>query len=178
MIDLAPQVSQRCRSIRLLLLDVDGVLTDGSLIYGPNGEELKPFNVRDGLGIRLAMRGGIEVGIVTGRGGAALKERCRDLGIQRLFDEIENKKSILAQVTGRDALTPDQIAFVGDDLIDLPLLTRVGLPIAVADAHPEVRRAAAWTTQAPGGRGAVREVCEGLLCAQNLWSGIIESYLT
>ncbi|MGB5986574.1 MAG: HAD-IIIA family hydrolase [Desulfobacterales bacterium] len=173
---LSPHLSQRCRSIRLLLLDVDGVLTDGNLIYGAEGEALKAFNVRDGLGIRLLMESGIQVGVVTGRGGPILDRRCRELGVRLIFDQIKDKQRILTQITAANSISPGQIAFVGDDLIDLPLLTRVGLPIAVADAHPEVRRTAAWTTQAAGGRGAVREVCEGLLEAQDLWTGILETY--
>ena len=171
-----PHLMPRCQPIRMLLLDVDGVLTDGRLIYGPQGEELKEFHVRDGLGIRLAMAGGITVGIVTGRGGAVLARRCRDLGIELVFDKVRDKAAVLHQITTEQHTPPEQIAFMGDDLIDLPLLTRVGLPIAVADAHPLVIRAATWTTQAPGGCGAVREVCEGLLHAQQKWDGVIGKY--
>ena len=160
----------------MLLLDVDGVLTDGSLVYGSQHEELKTFNVRDGLGIRLALEAGIRVGIVTGRGGAALDRRCRELGITLVFEKIKNKASILDQILTQHAVGGAEVAFVGDDLIDLPLLKRVGLPIAVADAHPEVRRVAAWVTRAPGGKGAVREVCEGLLSAQGHWDGILRKY--
>jgi 3-deoxy-D-manno-octulosonate 8-phosphate phosphatase (KDO 8-P phosphatase) len=166
-------INQRLERIRLLLLDVDGVLTDGRLYYGADGETLKAFNARDGLGLRLAMRAGLEVGIVTGRRGAPLAARCRDLGIAMIFDGVRDKTAVLDTIVASTGLVPEQMAFVGDDLVDLGLMSRVGLAVAVADADPAVQDAAHFITRAPGGRGAVREVCQRLLAAQGRWSAAL-----
>ena len=166
-------ITARLARIRLLLLDVDGVLTDGRLYYGADGEILKAFNVRDGLGLRLAMAAGLAVGIVTGRRGPALAARCRDLGIAMIFDGVRDKAAVLSPIAARTGLAPDAMAFVGDDLPDLALMRRVGLAVAVADADAAVRAAAHLVTDAPGGRGAVREVCRRLLTAQGHWNRIL-----
>jgi 3-deoxy-D-manno-octulosonate 8-phosphate phosphatase (KDO 8-P phosphatase) len=160
----------------MLLLDVDGVMTDGKLIYFGHRDEAKAFHARDGLGVRLFLETGYQVGVVTGRGGEPLNRRCRELGIEIIYEHVKDKKLVLDKIRTRHAITPEQIAFMGDDLIDLPLLTRVGLPIAVADAHPAVRQVALWITENPGGSGAVREVCEGLLSAQGHWDDILGRY--
>ena len=164
------------KNIRLLLLDVDGVLTDGSIIYNEHGEETKVFNVRDGLGIRLLQEAGIHVGIVTGRTSQALIHRCRNLGIELVFDDVRDKITALTIILKQLKISALEIAFVGDDLIDLPVMRRIGLPIAVADAHALVRETALWTTSARGGRGAVREVCEALLKAQKKWRPLLEEF--
>ena len=166
----------KLKHIRLLLLDVDGVLTDGGIIYNDEGGEIKIFNAKDGLGLRLAMTAGIEVGIVTGRKAEALRHRCENLGIRYLFDGVGDKANILTEIVTQTGIDPDQAAFVGDDLPDLPIMKRVGLAIAVADAHAIIRERADWTTTAPGGRGAVREVCEALLTAKGLWDEILGRY--
>ncbi len=141
------------KNIRLLLLDVDGVLTDGSIIYNERAEETKVFNVRDGLGIRLLQKAGIHVGIVTGRSSQALLHRCRNLGIELVFDDVRDKTAVLTQILKQLKISVQEIAFVGDDLIDLPIMRRIELPIAVADAHKLVRETALWTTTAKGGQG-------------------------
>ncbi len=164
--------------IRLLLLDVDGVLTDGGITYTEMESESKTFCVKDGLGIKMLTAAGLQVGIVTGRSSAALLRRCRELGIDRVYDDVGDKGALLPEIladTGVSAAR--QVAFIGDDLPDIPLLKKVGLPIAVADAHPEVKKVAALVTFAKGGRGAVREVCEMLLNAQGLWQQVLSRFL-
>ena len=170
-------VTNKLKRVKLLLLDVDGVLTDGSIIYHDNGEEAKAFNVKDGLGIRILMGSGIEVGIVTGKNSEALLHRCKNLGISLIFDRVRDKAAILEIVVDQTGIPPEEIAFVGDDLIDLPLMRRVGLSIAVADAHEMVLKNADMVTSAEGGRGAVREVCEAILKSQDLWEKILENFL-
>ena len=167
---------EKLKHIQLLLLDVDGVLTDGSIIYNDAGSETKFFNARDGFGLKLVMQAGIKVGIVTGRSSNALRHRCDNLGIRYLFDGIADKAIILEKIAAQTGVGPDNAAFVGDDLPDLPIMKRAGLSIAVADAHEIVRQKADWTTRARGGHGAVREVCEALLKAQGLWDQIMERY--
>jgi len=167
---------EKLKHIQLLLLDVDGVLTNGSIIYNDAGSETKIFNARDGFGLKLVMQAGIKVGIVTGRSSNALRHRCNNLGIHYLFDGIADKAIMLEKIAAQTGVGPNNAAFVGDDLPDLPIMKRAGLSIAVADAHEIVRQKADWTTQAPGGHGAVREVCEALLRAQGLWDQIIARY--
>lgn len=157
------------KGIRLLLLDVDGVLTDGSIIYNDDGSETKSFHVRDGLGIRMLLDAGIQVAIVTGRASQALRHRCRNLGIDEVFDGVSDKGALLDRIGERTGIPPEETAFVGDDLPDLSLMRRVGVSIAVADAHPAVCEAADMATSRPGGKGAVREVCEAILQSRGDW---------
>jgi 3-deoxy-D-manno-octulosonate 8-phosphate phosphatase (KDO 8-P phosphatase) len=173
----AGDLQDRLKQIRLLLLDVDGVLTDGSIIYTDTGQEIKGFHTRDGLGLKLAMEAGLRVGIVTGRRGPALMHRCRNLGIDLVFDGIDDKAAALERISEQLGIPRAQIAFVGDDLPDLPIMRRVGVAAAVADACLEIRQAAHMVTSAPGGRGAVREVCQALLQAQGTWKAILEQFL-
>ena len=167
---------EKLKHVQLLLLDVDGVLTNGSIIYNDAGRETKIFNAKDGFGLKLVMQAGIKVGLVTGRSSKALRHRCDNLGIPYLFDGIADKAFMLEKIAAQTGVSPENAAFVGDDLPDLPIMKRTGLSIAVADAHEIVRQKADWTTQAPGGHGAVREVCEALLRAQGLWGQIIARY--
>ena len=167
---------EKLKHIRLLLLDVDGVMTDGRIIYDDRGAEIKEFHVKDGLGIRMLMLAGVRVGIVTGRSSPALRHRCSNLGIDIVFDGVRNKAVVLDDIIRSQALTPDQIAFVGDDLPDLPLMRRVGLCIAVGDAHPSVADEAHMVTTTNGGNGAVREVCDAILKAQGLWEKALERF--
>lgn len=162
------------KKISLLLLDVDGVLTTGQVIYNDSGEETKVFDVRDGLGLRLLMEAGIKVGIITGRRSLALVHRCNNLGITLLRDGIRDKAAALENILQETGVPASQTAFVGDDLPDLPVLRRVGVPIAVGDAHDLVKQAAAWTTSARGGRGAVREISERILKARGDWDALIQ----
>ena len=155
--------------IRLLVLDVDGVLTDGRLVYGPSGEEIKRFHVRDGLGMQAARRAGIEVAVISGRASAAVTRRMSELGIVEVHQGVADKASLLRGLLGRLKVRAGEAAVMGDDLTDLPLMEMAGLGLAPADAVPEVRRAAGWVSRSPGGRGAVREAVEMLLRSRKAW---------
>ncbi len=167
---------QRAKQVRLLLLDVDGVMTDGRLGFDGSGRELKFFYARDGIGIRLLQRAGLRVGILSGRKARVVELRARELGIDLLLQKSRDKARGLEEVLRREGLRPEQICYVGDDLVDLPVLLEVGLAIAVADAVPEVKAAVHFVTRKPGGRGAVREICEALLKAQGRWIAGIGRY--
>lgn len=167
----------KLKRIKLLLLDVDGVLTDGSVIYDDTGAEIKAFNAKDGLGIKMLMGAGIEVGIVTGRTSRALLHRCDSLGISLVFDQVRDKTGVLEVISKEKGVGAEHIAFVGDDLVDIPLMKKVGLSVAVGDAHETVLEHADMVTSAQGGDGAVREVCEAILKAQGLWEKILERFL-
>ena len=171
------EVTDKLKRVRLLILDVDGVLTDGSITYNDNGAEAKVFNVKDGLGLRLLMNAGINVCIVTGRTSKALRHRCRDLGIDHVFEGVREKDALLDSILEQAGVSVDEIAFVGDDLVDLPLMRKIGLAIAVADAHEAVLDNVAMVTSATGGSGAVREVCEAILRAQGRWDNVLERYV-
>lgn len=149
--------------IRLLVLDVDGVLTDGRLYFGPRGEALKVFNVHDGFGLLQLQRAGLAVAVISSRRSPMLVVRCRELGVRHVHQGVTDKLGVFARLCARLGLTPAECACVGDDVPDLPLMRAAALSFAVADAHREVRRAADVVTRAPGGRGAVREVCDYLL---------------
>jgi 3-deoxy-D-manno-octulosonate 8-phosphate phosphatase (KDO 8-P phosphatase) len=151
--------------IRLLVLDVDGTLTDGRLHYGPAGETHKDFHVRDGFGIKAVLSAGIAVAVISGRKSAAVSRRCRELGIRHVYQGIEDKSAVLMRLLRQLHLQARQCACVGDDVPDIPLLQRAGLAVTVADAHPLARAHAHRRTRLPGGAGAVREVCDWLLQA-------------
>jgi len=168
----------KLEKVGLLLLDVDGVLTDGSIIYDDHNVETKFFNSKDGLGLRFLMDAGIGVGIVTGRASGALMNRCKNLGITLVFDGVQDKAAVLEQILKQTRMSSDKMAFMGDDLPDLPLMRKVGCGIAVADAHDMVRQHADMVTSKKGGRGAVREVCEAILKARGLWDQILTSFLS
>jgi 3-deoxy-D-manno-octulosonate 8-phosphate phosphatase (KDO 8-P phosphatase) len=153
-------------TVRLLVLDVDGVLTDGSLWFGADGEVMKPFHVRDGLGIKQLLAAGIEVAIISGRRHPAVDARMRDLGVKRVMQGVEDKRAALAALLAETGFAAAEAACLVDDVPDLPLLEGVGLPAAVADAHPAALAAARHVTQLPGGRGAVREFCDWLLASR------------
>ena len=152
--------------VRLLVLDVDGVLTDGSLWFGADGEVMKPFHVRDGLGIKQLLAAGIEVAIISGRRHPAVDARMRDLGVKRVMQGVDDKRAALASLLVETGIEAAEAACLVDDVPDLPLLEGVGLPAAVADAHPAALAAARHVTQRPGGRGAVREFCDWLLASR------------
>lgn len=156
-------VQARLSQVKLLALDVDGVLTDGGLYYTNSGEELKKFNVKDGQGIKLVIQAGIEVVIISASNSAATLHRAKKLGIKRAFIGIEDKLATLEQICQELNLSLAQVAYVGDDLNDLPILKSVGCPLTVADAIPENLAQAVYVTELPGGQGAVREICNLLL---------------
>jgi 3-deoxy-D-manno-octulosonate 8-phosphate phosphatase (KDO 8-P phosphatase) len=159
-------IDELAAQIRLLVLDVDGVLTDGRLWFGADGETLKVFHVRDGAGLKALQQAGIQVAIISGRRSAAVERRCAELGIRHLFQGREDKAAALRELLAELAVSAAATACVVDDTPDLPLMAIVALPVAVADAHADVRAAARHVTRAAGGRGAVREVCDLLLEAR------------
>jgi len=167
---------KKALKIRLVLLDVDGVLTDGRITYAGEGEEIKSFDVKDGLGVKLLQEAGIEVGILSSRSSRAVSRRARELGMRLVCQGIQEKAAVLAAVARRKNLSAGEIAFLGDDFADLPVFRRVGLAVAVADGIPELRRAAHLITRAPGGKGAVREAAEGILKAQGKWARVVKKY--
>ncbi len=157
------QLEARARHIRLLLLDVDGVLTDGSIVVGPDGLELKSFFVRDGAAIVMAQRAGIEVGFLSGRASAPTAVRAAELGVKIVVQGELDKTTAFDEILSRRAVEPAAVAYMGDDLLDLPVLRRVGLAAAPADAAPAVLGEVHWTSSLNGGRGAVREFVDMLL---------------
>ena len=161
-----PRRKSTAAAIRLLILDVDGVLTDGRVYYGARGEQLQCFNIKDGHGLKSLAHAGIAVAIISGRRSAAVTRRCRELGIRHVVQGSPDKVRDFRTLAARLGVTPAQCAFIGDDAPDVPLLREVGLAFAVADAHPSARAAAHHTTRLAGGGGAVREVCDRLLAAR------------
>jgi 3-deoxy-D-manno-octulosonate 8-phosphate phosphatase (KDO 8-P phosphatase) len=170
-------LDKKLKQIKLLLLDVDGVLTRGDIIYNDKGRETKVFDVKDGLGLKLLGNAGIKIGVVTGRRSPALSYRCRNLGIVHIFDGIEDKAALLSRISKKTGVAAEGIAYVGDDLPDLPIMKNVGVSIAVSDACEVVKTNAAVVTSAKGGRGAVREVCELILKSQGLWERTIAPFM-
>lgn len=168
---------QKALEIKLVVVDVDGVLTDGRLWYGNSGEELKAFHIQDGLGIKLLLRAGVEVGIITGRRSALVARRAKELGIRHVVQGREDKLVALETMRAELGIELQHIAYVGDDLPDLSAIRAVGLGIAVANAMPAVAQHADYKTTRNGGDGAVREVCDLILQAQQKLDGIIEHYL-
>jgi len=167
---------EKARAVKLLILDADGVLTDGRIIYTDQGEEVKAFNVKDGHGLKLLMRAGIRVAIITGRKSPAVEHRARDLGIARVFQKALNKLEAYEELCTTEKLRDEEICMVGDDLPDLPVLRRCGFAVAVADSVEDVKRAADYVTSKEAGKGAVREVCDIILKAQGLWETVTARY--
>lgn len=164
--------------IRFMILDVDGVMTDGAIIYTAEGDELKSFDVKDGAGIKYWLRVGHGAGIVTGRSSPAVMRRAKELGIDLVEMNAKNKLPAFRKILEKAGVTPEETVVVGDDLPDYPLVLRAGLGVAVADAVDEVREVADMVTEKRGGHGAVREVVERILKAQNRWQDILARYLT
>ena len=160
---------EKLAAIRLLVLDVDGVLTDGRFFLTESGEEYKAFDSKDGHGLRMLMKGGVRVLIISGRNSKAVDHRAKDLGITGVHQGIKDKGTLLADHLAREGLKKEEVCCVGDDLPDLPLFSYAGVSVAVADAVPELREAATLTTKNRGGAGAVREMCELILKAKGLW---------
>lgn len=164
------------REIRLLLLDVDGVMTDGRIIYDNQGNELKAFDVKDGHGLKLLQRAGIQVGIITGRQSQVVVRRAEELGISLVYQGAKDKRVPFAEILDRLGLQPEQVAYAGDDLVDLPILRRVGFAATVADAVDEIKPHVDLITRRRGGRGAVREICDYLLREAGLWATVTDRY--
>jgi YrbI family 3-deoxy-D-manno-octulosonate 8-phosphate phosphatase len=170
------RLEARCQNIRLIISDVDGVLTDGGVIFDNQGIETKQFHVRDGLGIKLWKRAGFEFGIVTARTSQIVKMRAAELGIQLLRQGFETKLPITQEIMQQQSLEAHQVCYIGDDLTDLAVINHVGLGVAVADASAEVRAAAQYVTKLPGGHGAVRETIEMILKANKRWEDVVQRY--
>ncbi len=164
------------RGIKLLILDVDGVLTDGSIILDNDGIEYKAFHVRDGHGIKMLHAAGIGVAIITGRHSKVVERRAQELGITEVFQKCLNKKVAYEHLLEQYALKAAEVAYIGDDIIDAPIMAVVGLPVAVADAAEEAKKFAVMVTKSRGGRGAVREVTDFILKAKGLWQGMFDAY--
>lgn len=165
-----------CRPIRLILSDVDGVLTDGGIVFDNQGIETKRFHVRDGLGIRLWQKAGYRFGLITHRSSNIVKMRVAELGIEIIRQGVDNKLTALQGILGELQLSLSQVCYIGDDLPDLPAVRAVGFGVAVADGCAELRQAARYVTKLPGGCGAVREVIELILKSQSRWENLIQAY--
>lgn len=170
-------ILEKASRIKLVIFDVDGVLTDGSLFLSDDGQEYKAFNSKDGFGMRLLQDSGIDIGIITGRESTLVRLRMEELGITQIMQGRREKGPALDEMMEKNGLTLDEIAYVGDDVVDLPIMSRVGLSIAVQDARPVVKKHAHWITESVGGRGAGRDVCELILEAHGKWDDIIKRYL-
>jgi len=168
--------AQRIRKIRILVLDVDGVLTDGRIIMDDRGRETKFFDVRDGHGLKILMRTGIEVVFLTGRKSRVVEHRARELGVTEVYQGARNKVEVFEALLERKGLQAAQAAYAGDDIVDVPVLKKAGFSVAVVDAVAEAKRAAHYVTRNKGGRGAVREVCEIILKGQGKWGDIKKRY--
>ena len=166
---------ERAQNIKWILMDVDGTLTDGTILVFPDGEELKAYNVRDGLGILLAHLAGMKTGIITGKTSKSLEIRSERLKMTEIHQGILNKKPVLDKILERNGLTPEEVAYIGDDLGDLDVIKSVGFAAAVADAHDEIRKHSHFICQNPGGKGAVREFIEFILSTQQKWETIQEN---
>ncbi|EXJ16379.1 3-deoxy-manno-octulosonate-8-phosphatase KdsC [Imhoffiella purpurea] len=169
-------IRERASRIRLVIFDVDGVLTDGSLYLGDDGLEYKAFHSRDGHGMVMLQETGVRLAVITGRSSQVVQMRMASLGISEVYQGHRDKRPPYEELKQRLDLQDEAIAYVGDDLVDLPVMRHVGLAVAVADAHPRVREQAHWTTDASGGRGAAREVCELILEAQGNLERVMERY--
>lgn len=167
---------QSLKQIKMLLLDVDGVLTDGRIIYDNNGVESKAFHVRDGHGLKLLQRAGVKVGIITGRESQVVAHRAAELGIDLVYQGVKDKLVPYEEILESHGLSDEQVAYVGDDLVDLPILSRVGLACTVADGVPELKPYVDYISTLAGGAGAVREICDMILHQSGLWSSVTDRY--
>jgi 3-deoxy-D-manno-octulosonate 8-phosphate phosphatase (KDO 8-P phosphatase) len=170
-------ILEKAAQIKLLIFDVDGVLTDGSLFLGDDGQEYKAFHSQDGHGIKMLQRHGVRCAIITGRTSKVVEHRMRNLGIDLIYQGQENKLEGFGHLLERTGLKADQVAYMGDDVVDLPVMRKVGLAIAVSDAHPWVTQHAHWQTPRAGGRGAARDACELIMEARGVLQLELESYL-
>jgi len=169
-------ILDKAKAIKLVIFDVDGVLTDGSLFLGDGGEEYKAFNSRDGHGMKMLQSTGIKIGIITGRTSDVVEHRMRSLGIEHVYQGKLDKLPAFEELCQLVGVSPEQVAYVGDDVVDLPILVRVGLAIGVQDAHPMVKQHSHWLSPSNGGRGAARDVCELILRAQGHLESMLKQY--
>jgi len=177
MTTVSAAIREAAGRVRMVLVDVDGVLTDGSIHIGPNGEESRNFHARDGMGVRLGQQGGLAFGIISGRSCEAVTRRAAELDFTEVHQGIRDKLACFEDILARSELSENAVCFVGDDLIDVPIMRRVGLAAAPGDAAPEAREAAHFVTAAAGGRGALREVVDLLLRASGNWERVTNPWL-
>jgi len=170
------KIKEKLKGIKLLILDVDGVMTDGRIIMDNEGHEIKHFDARDGHGLKMIQRYGIEVVLLTGRKSEVVNHRARDLGIKNVYQGAINKKDVLEEILRKHNLPGSDVAFVGDDIVDIPVIKRVGFSATVADAIDVVKKTVDYVTTHKGGRGAVRELCEMILQVQGKWPEIAAKY--
>lgn len=174
---VCPQILAKAREVKLLILDVDGVLTDGRLFFDDQGREYKCFHARDGHGIKLLRQSGVEVAVISGRKSNSVALRMKNLGIEHVYQGHEDKIAAFHEVLEKTGVSAEQAAHVGDDLLDLPIMTRVGFAVAVNDANFAVKQHADWCTETNGGLGAVREVCDLIMQAQDSFTAVLQRYL-
>ncbi|MDT4290048.1 3-deoxy-manno-octulosonate-8-phosphatase KdsC [Methylomonas sp. MO1] len=177
MFDLNSQLLSIVKQLKLLILDVDGVLTDGRLFFDDNGKEYKCFHARDGHGIKLLRQTGVEVAVISGRKSNSVALRMQSLGVELVYQGHENKRAAFAEILQRLVLTPEQVAYIGDDILDLPVMRQVGFAVAVQDANFVLKNYAHWQTHTAGGLGAVREVCDLIMQVQGSFDGVLQTYL-
>lgn len=170
-------ILQKAVQIKLVIFDVDGVLTDGRLFFGDDGQEYKAFHSRDGHGMKMLQNCGVEVGIITGRTSKVVEHRMANLGVQHVYQGKLEKLPAFEELISKLGLAPEQVAYMGDDVVDLPVMLRVGLAVATNDAHPLVTQHAHWQTPHGGGQGAARDLCEMIMEAQGALETAMQSYL-
>ena len=170
-------ILEKAKNIKLVIFDVDGVLTDGRLYVTENGEEIKAFNSRDGHGMKMLQKTGVKIGIITGRTSNIVSHRMQELGIEHVYQGKQDKYPAFVELIKKLSLTAGEVAYVGDDVVDLPVMKHVGFAVAVQDAHEYVKKHAHWQTPNCGGRGAARDVCELIMEAQNNLDAELEKYL-
>jgi len=169
-------VAKKIKLIGSLILDVDGVLTDGRIIIDDMGNEAKHFNVRDGHGLKLLMRAGIDIILITGRTSQVVEHRARELGITDVYQGAKNKVEILEEIFRKKHISGESVAYIGDDIVDVPVFKKVGFSVAVADASEHAKKSADYITKSNGGKGAVREICEMILMVQDKWDDLVQRY--
>lgn len=174
---ITSEILAKAKNLKLLILDVDGVLTDGRLFFDQKGNEYKCFHARDGHGIKLLRQSGVEVAVISGRKSKTVELRMKNLGIELVYQGHEHKLGAFNEIIAKLGINPEQAAHMGDDLLDLPIMSRVGLAIAVNDANFAVKERADWCTSTLGGLGAVREVCDLIMHAQGNFDSILDAYL-
>ncbi|MCQ8104932.1 3-deoxy-manno-octulosonate-8-phosphatase KdsC [Methylomonas sp. SURF-2] len=177
MLNLSREQQDKIKRLKLLILDVDGVLTDGRLFFDDHGQEYKCFHARDGHGIKLLRQSGVEVAVISGRKSNSVTLRMQTLGVDLVYQGHENKRAAFAEILQNLNLRPGQAAHVGDDVLDLPIMLQAGFAVAVADANFAVKQRADWCTQTPGGMGAVREVCDLIMQVQGSFDAMLRNYL-
>lgn len=170
------KIQRMAKKVRLLLLDVDGVLTDGRIVYDSDGRDMKFFDVHDGLGVYLLKKAGIPTVIVTAKASDSITPRARDMRIEHVYSDVHPKSQVLEEITRAYRVAAEEICFIGDDLVDLSLLSRVGFPVAVRNAQALIKKRAAYITSNHGGRGAVREVADLILKSQRKWDTALRDY--